>query len=46
MNQADVQAALGFDDAIGDRLAAYVALLVKWQARINLVAPASLPDVW
>jgi len=29
-----------------DRLAAYVALLHKWQARINLVATASLADVW
>ena len=29
-----------------DRLDAYVALLTKWQRRINLVAPASLGDVW
>jgi 16S rRNA (guanine527-N7)-methyltransferase len=28
------------------RLEAYVALLRKWQARINLVAAASLADVW
>lgn len=28
------------------RLAAYAALLVKWQARINLVGPATLPDLW
>jgi 16S rRNA (guanine527-N7)-methyltransferase len=29
-----------------DRLAAYVALLAKWNAKINLVGPATLPDVW
>ena len=28
------------------RLAAYVALLVKWNAKINLVGPATLADVW
>jgi 16S rRNA (guanine527-N7)-methyltransferase len=29
-----------------DRLVAYVALLAKWNAKINLVGPATLPDVW
>jgi 16S rRNA (guanine527-N7)-methyltransferase len=29
-----------------DRLETYAALLVKWQARINLVGPATLPDLW
>ena len=28
------------------RLEAYVALLTRWQSRINLVAPRSLPEVW
>ena len=28
------------------RLEAYAALLVKWQAKINLVGPATLPDLW
>ena len=28
------------------RLVAYVALLTKWNAKINLVGPATLPDVW
>jgi len=46
MTAADVQRLLGFDDATRARLEAYVALLTKWQARINLVAPASLPEVW
>ena len=27
-------------------LSAYVGLLEKWQARINLVSPATLPDIW
>ena len=27
-------------------LSAYVALLEKWQSRINLVSPATLPDIW
>lgn len=29
-----------------DRLDAYAALLRKWQARLNLVGPATLPDLW
>lgn len=29
-----------------DRLAAYVELLKRWQARINLVAASTLGDVW
>jgi 16S rRNA (guanine527-N7)-methyltransferase len=29
-----------------DRLKLYVELLAKWTKRINLVAPASLADVW
>jgi 16S rRNA (guanine527-N7)-methyltransferase len=28
------------------RLEAYAGLLVKWQAKINLVGPATLPDLW
>ena len=27
-------------------LSAYVALLEKWQPRINLISLASLPDIW
>lgn len=46
MTAADLQRRLGLDDAVRARLEAYVGLLVKWQARINLVAPATLPDVW
>lgn len=29
-----------------DRLAIYAELLVKWQARINLVGPDTLPELW
>ncbi|CAA7621115.1 Ribosomal RNA small subunit methyltransferase G [Magnetospirillum sp. SS-4] len=29
-----------------DRLSHYADLLVKWQARINLVGPDTLPDLW
>jgi 16S rRNA (guanine527-N7)-methyltransferase len=29
-----------------DRLQRYADALVRWQARINLVAPATLPDLW
>ncbi|RTL53941.1 MAG: 16S rRNA (guanine(527)-N(7))-methyltransferase RsmG [Bradyrhizobiaceae bacterium] len=29
-----------------DRLDAYVALLLKWQATTNLVAPSTLPHLW
>lgn len=29
-----------------DRLAAYEAVLRKWQPKINLVGPSTLPDLW
>ena len=29
-----------------DRLAAYVALVKKWQQRVNLVSASTLPDIW
>ncbi|RIY02779.1 16S rRNA (guanine(527)-N(7))-methyltransferase RsmG [Aureimonas flava] len=29
-----------------ERLDAYVALLRTWQARINLVSPATIPEIW
>lgn len=46
MTPAETQSILGFDDPTRERLEAYAALLTKWQARINLVAPASLPEMW
>ena len=30
----------------GQRLETYVALVEKWQPRINLVSPKSIPDIW
>ncbi len=42
----DFRRASGVSRETLDRLDAYVALLAKWQRRINLVAPASLGDVW
>jgi 16S rRNA (guanine527-N7)-methyltransferase len=41
-----VFAALDVSRETFDRLRAYVSLLRRWQQRINLVAPASLPEVW
>ena len=29
-----------------DMLAAYVALVEKWQQRVNLVSASTLPDIW
>jgi len=29
-----------------DRLAGYVALVEKWQRRVNLVSSSTLPDIW
>ncbi|HIJ61611.1 MAG TPA: 16S rRNA (guanine(527)-N(7))-methyltransferase RsmG [Rhodospirillaceae bacterium] len=29
-----------------ERLQVYADLLIKWQARINLVGPATIPDLW
>ena len=40
------QKATGVSEAVLARLQAYVALLGKWQAKINLVGKDSLNDVW
>lgn len=46
----DVARALGLDGAAGAvpraRLETYVAALVKWQRRINLIGPATVADIW
>jgi 16S rRNA (guanine527-N7)-methyltransferase len=39
-------AALGVSRETLARLETYAALLVRWQARINLVGPDTLPDLW
>ncbi len=46
LGREDFQRATGVSRETLDRLDAYVALLTKWQRRINLVSPASLGDVW
>lgn len=43
---AVVQERLNLDATTMARLEAYAALLVKWQPRINLVAPSTVPDLW
>lgn len=40
------QAETGVSRETLDRLQRYAEALVRWQARINLVAPATLPDLW
>lgn len=42
----DFRDATGLDDAVVDRLRQYLALLEKWQAKINLVGPSTLADPW
>jgi len=43
---AEFQDATGVSDAVLTRLETYAALLVKWQAKINLVGPDTVPDLW
>ena len=42
----DFAAAFNVSRETIDQLSRYVALLEQWQPRINLVAPATLPEVW
>jgi 16S rRNA (guanine527-N7)-methyltransferase len=42
----DFQRAVQSSDAQLARLQIYADLLLKWQAKINLVGPDTLPDVW
>lgn len=46
MTPVDLQQRLSLSDGQRKALEAYADLLEKWQARINLVAPATLPDLW
>lgn len=46
MSPEEFQQATGVSRETVERLAAYAELLVKWQARINLVGPDTLPDLW
>jgi len=42
----DFAAATGVSRETIERLSAYAALLIKWQARINLVSASTLDDLW
>lgn len=42
----DIERALNVSRETAQRLEIFVALLSKWQARINLIAPSTLPEVW
>jgi len=46
LTQAGFAALVDVSRETQERLAAYVALLTKWNAKINLVGPATLSDVW
>lgn len=46
MTPAELQTRLSLSDDRRIALETYAELLRKWQARINLVAPATLPDLW
>nr|WP_236262471.1 16S rRNA (guanine(527)-N(7))-methyltransferase RsmG [Caenispirillum salinarum] len=46
MTPAEFQATTGVSRETLDRLSLYAELLVKWQKKINLVGPATIPDLW
>ena len=46
MTEEEFFAAFPVSRETADKLRAYAELLKKWQARINLVGPATIPDLW
>ncbi len=46
MTPAEFAARIPVAPAVLQRLTVYAALLAKWQARINLVGPSTLAEVW
>lgn len=46
MTPEEFQKAIGVSRETLDRLRAYADLLVKWQARINLIGPETIPNLW
>ena len=46
MSKEAVREALDVSRETFDQLEAYVALLEKWQPKINLIANSTLPDIW
>lgn len=46
MTPEEFQKATGVSRETLDRLRAYADLLLKWQARINLIGPETIPNLW
>lgn len=46
MNRESFFDAVAVSRETADKLRLYADLLVKWQARINLVGPSTIPDLW
>lgn len=46
MNRDDFAAAFDVSRETLDKLQTYAEMLADWQTRMNLVGPATLPDVW
>jgi 16S rRNA (guanine527-N7)-methyltransferase len=46
LSQAEATSILGLAPEIAERLATYLDLLAKWNAKINLVGPNTLDDPW
>jgi 16S rRNA (guanine527-N7)-methyltransferase len=46
LSPEEFQAETGVSRETLDRLRRYAETLTRWQAKINLVAPATLPDLW
>lgn len=46
LSAKDVQKLIGCDNKTRERLEEYVALLLRWQKKINLIGPATIPDIW
>jgi 16S rRNA (guanine527-N7)-methyltransferase len=46
LTEAEFARLTGVSRETQERLGAYVTLLAKWNAKINLVGPATLADVW
>lgn len=43
---SNIEAELAVSRETAEKLEAFATLLAKWQAKINLIAPSTLPEVW
>lgn len=41
-----LRSTFGVTDHQLDQLSVYAEILIKWQSKVNLVSPDSLPDIW